>query len=69
MHRPPARKEKERMKKLWNAARIGILALMFAMLFGMGDTAEAAPPSGKVSNLKQTEILLPSHSARCWIIR
>lgn len=55
MHRPPARKEKERMKKLWNAARIGILALMFAMLFGMGDTAEAASPSGKVSNLKQTE--------------
>ncbi len=43
------------MKKLWNAARIGILALMFAMLFGMGDTAEAASPSGKVSNLKQTE--------------
>ena len=43
------------MKKLWNAARIGILVLMFAMLFGMGDTAEAAPPSGKVSNIKQTE--------------
>lgn len=55
IHRPPARKEKERMKKLWNAARIGTLVLMFAMLFGMGDTAEAAPPSGKVSNLKQTE--------------
>ena len=56
MHWIQARKEKESMKKLWSAARISTLMLMFAMLFGVGGSkAEAAPPSGQVSSLKQTE--------------
>lgn len=43
------------MKKVWSAAKIGTVVLMFAMLLAIGGTAEAAPPAGKVSNLKQTE--------------
>lgn len=41
------------MKKVWSPVRIGTTVLMFALLFGIGGTAEAAP-NAKPENLKHT---------------
>lgn len=41
------------MKKMWKTVRMGTIALVFALFFGIGIKAEAAP--GQVTGLRQTD--------------